>query len=251
MATLNAFDEARTTIAKATGRGKGWYAPASPAAPDWPTTVEAAVRATAGRTLQSGYAAAELHELREAEGTQPWGSLYGEALWEAARSLAGHLVRYSPEDVFTAVNREHIGTALLQLPVHPETARLPQPRRIRGEASRRPGNGRTNEPETPSTHPDQLISTSHTPGKAQRYGRRFEAGARSLFPRGGDCPVGFGRQEGFKAPRGSLARFRVQEIAVCSEAGERNGTASLPLRQGCPKVHQCCPNDHSSPGRKT
>ncbi|MFH9968544.1 hypothetical protein ACH4PR_45860 [Streptomyces mirabilis] len=109
--TLNAFAEARTTTAKATGRGKGWYAPASPAAPDWPTTVETAVRASAGRTLHSGYAAAELHELREAESTQPWDSPYGEALWEAARSLAGHLVHYSPEDVFTAVNREHIGTA--------------------------------------------------------------------------------------------------------------------------------------------
>ncbi|MFC9635621.1 hypothetical protein ACFTY8_41935, partial [Streptomyces mirabilis] len=30
---------------------------------------------------------------------------------------------------------------------------------------RRPGNGRTNEPETPSTRPDQLISTSRTPGE--------------------------------------------------------------------------------------
>ncbi|MFC5200428.1 IS3 family transposase [Streptomyces kaempferi] len=46
----------------------------------------------------------------------------------------------------------------LQLPAHPETTRLPQSGRIRGEALRQPGNGRTNESETPSTRPDQLIS---------------------------------------------------------------------------------------------
>ncbi|MBK3574320.1 IS3 family transposase [Streptomyces sp. MBT65] len=50
-------------------------------------------------------------------------------------------------------------------PAHPETARLPQSSRVRGEALRRPGTGQTNEPETPSTRPDQLISTSRTPGE--------------------------------------------------------------------------------------
>ncbi|WP_329374710.1 IS3 family transposase [Streptomyces sp. NBC_01483] len=39
------------------------------------------------------------------------------------------------------------------------------PIELRGEALRRPGNGRTNEPETPSTRSEQLISTSHTPGE--------------------------------------------------------------------------------------
>ncbi|MFI6341368.1 hypothetical protein [Streptomyces sp. NPDC050535] len=109
--TLDAFDQARTQITQATGRGSGWYAPASPAAPDWPATVETTVRAAAARQLQPGYAAAELHEVRNAEAQEPWDSAYGEALWEAARSLAGHLVHYSPEDVFTAVNRELIATA--------------------------------------------------------------------------------------------------------------------------------------------
>ncbi|MDO0936759.1 IS3 family transposase [Streptomyces sp. DG2A-72] len=32
-----------------------------------------------------------------------------------------------------------------------------------------PGNGRTNEPETPSTRPDQLISTSRTLGEPQHH----------------------------------------------------------------------------------
>ncbi|MEY9989084.1 hypothetical protein ABIE67_001116 [Streptomyces sp. V4I8] len=34
----------------------------------------------------------------------------------------------------------------------------------------RPGNGRTNEPETRSTRPDQLISTSRTPGEPHHDG---------------------------------------------------------------------------------
>src|SRR5688500_814557 len=55
----------------------------------------------------------------------------------------------------------------VQLPTHPETARPPQPDRVRGEALRRAGNGRTSESETPSTRPDQLISTSRTPGEPQ------------------------------------------------------------------------------------
>ncbi|MFF9409839.1 hypothetical protein ACF1B0_30595 [Streptomyces anandii] len=109
--TLSAFEEARAKIANATGRGEGWYAPARPVAPEWPLAIETAVRTAAARELHLGYAAAELHEVRAAEAEQPWDSPYGEALWEAARSLAGHLVHYSPEDVFTTVNRELISTA--------------------------------------------------------------------------------------------------------------------------------------------
>ncbi|MEV7817381.1 hypothetical protein AB0P05_43095 [Streptomyces flaveolus] len=109
--TLSTFEEARIKIANATGRGEGWYAPARPVAPEWPLAVETAVRTAAARELHLGYAAAELHEVRAAETEQPWDSPYGEALWEAARSLAGHLVRYSPEDFFTTVNRELISTA--------------------------------------------------------------------------------------------------------------------------------------------
>ncbi|MDX3314189.1 transposase domain-containing protein [Streptomyces sp. ME08-AFT2] len=40
-----------------------------------------------------------------------------------------------------------------------------QPHRVRGEALRQPGDGRTGEPEPPSTRPDQLVSTSRTAGE--------------------------------------------------------------------------------------
>jgi hypothetical protein len=57
---------------------------------------------------------------------------------------------------------------LRQQPTHPRTARLPQPHRIRGAVLRRPGDGRTSEPEHPSTRLGQLISTSRTTGEPQR-----------------------------------------------------------------------------------
>lgn len=60
-------------------------------------------------------------------------------------------------------------------------ARLPQLHRMRGEALRRPGNGRTSGPETPPTRLGQLISTSHAAGEPQsRSGdRRGRVGAQA------------------------------------------------------------------------
>lgn len=45
-------------------------------------------------------------------------------------------------------------------PPHPGTARLAQSDRVRGDALRRPGSGRTSETETTPTRPDQLASRS-------------------------------------------------------------------------------------------
>ena len=56
---------------------------------------------------------------------------------------------------------------LLQPSPHPETARLSQPDRVRGEALRRPGSGRTSELETTSTRPDQPVSHTRAAGEPQ------------------------------------------------------------------------------------
>ncbi|MEV8057118.1 integrase core domain-containing protein [Streptomyces antimycoticus] len=78
-------------------------------------------------------------------------------------------------------------------PPHPETARLPQPDRVRGETLRQPGNGRTSEPETTSTRPDQLVSHPRTAGEPQFLIRdrdsKFTATFDSVFAGNGTAVI--------------------------------------------------------------
>ncbi|MDX3523730.1 hypothetical protein [Streptomyces scabiei] len=93
---------------EATAKGPGWYAPARPAAPDWPIAVETAARSAAAQQILPQAAAEQLQALRAEEAVQKWDSPYGDALWEALRVLCGHLLEHSPEDVFATVSHEHI-----------------------------------------------------------------------------------------------------------------------------------------------
>lgn len=93
---------------KATAKGPGWYAPARPAAPEWPIAVENAARTAAAQQILPQEAAEQLQALRSEEAVQEWDSAYGDALWETLRVLCGHLLENSPEDVFATASHEHI-----------------------------------------------------------------------------------------------------------------------------------------------
>lgn len=81
--------------------------------------------------------------------------------WETSARADADLVLTKPSASAAAssprgprsTSRSSSTSTVSTTPAHPETARLPQAGRVRGEALRRSGTDRTSEPETPSTLP--------------------------------------------------------------------------------------------------